>query len=169
MVAISFSRSSSWPRNWTHVSYHQHNQGSPLRCSVNYTKWGYMKSYLAINVFDLCVHAKSFQSCPTVCNPMDCSPPGSSVHGIFLARILEWVAISSSRRSSPPRDQTWVSSLLHWQADSLPMSHLGLLIIQTYLDLLAFIIPVVVQSSPFFAFISVQINIIFYFRNLLGR
>ena len=44
------------------------------------------------------------QSCPALCNPMDCSPPGSSVHGIFQARILECVAISFSRRSSQPRD-----------------------------------------------------------------
>ena len=44
------------------------------------------------------------QSCPTLCDPMDCSLPGSSVHGIFQARILEWVAISFSRRSSRPRD-----------------------------------------------------------------
>jgi len=43
------------------------------------------------------------------CNPMDCSPPGSSVHGISQARILEWVAISFSRRSSLPRDWTHVS------------------------------------------------------------
>ena len=40
------------------------------------------------------------QLCPVLCNPMDCSSPGSSVHGIFQARILEWVAISSSRGSS---------------------------------------------------------------------
>ena len=40
------------------------------------------------------------QSCPTLCNPMDCSLAGSSIHGIFQARILEWVAISFSRRSS---------------------------------------------------------------------
>ena len=53
-----------------------------------------------------CVHA---QSCLTLCDPMDCSPPGSSVHGIFLARILEWVAMSSSKESSRPRDQTCVS------------------------------------------------------------
>ena len=44
------------------------------------------------------------QSCPTLCNPMDCSLPGSSVHGILQARILEWVAISFSRGSSRPRD-----------------------------------------------------------------
>ena len=49
------------------------------------------------------------QLCPTLCDPMDCSPPGSSVHGISQARILEWVAISFSRGSSQPRDQTRVS------------------------------------------------------------
>ena len=43
-----------------------------------------------------CVHAKSLQSCPTLCDPIDGSPPGSSVHRILLARILEWVAISFS-------------------------------------------------------------------------
>ena len=46
------------------------------------------------------------QSCPTLCNPMDCSPPGSSIHGILQTRILEWVAISFSRESSQPRDRT---------------------------------------------------------------
>ena len=49
------------------------------------------------------------QSCPTLCDPMDCSPPGSSVHGISQARILEWVAISSSRWPSQPRDRTCIS------------------------------------------------------------
>ena len=43
------------------------------------------------------------------CDPLDCSPPGSSVHGILQARILEWVAMPSSRGSSPPRDQTCIS------------------------------------------------------------
>ena len=43
------------------------------------------------------------QSCPTVCDPKDCSPPGSSVHGILQARILEWVAMPSSQGSSQPR------------------------------------------------------------------
>ena len=45
------------------------------------------------------------QSCPTLWDPVDCSPPGSSVHGILQAGILEWVAISSSRGSSWPKDQ----------------------------------------------------------------
>ena len=46
------------------------------------------------------------QSCSTLCDPMDCSPLGSSAHGILQARILEWVAIPFSRGSSQPRDQT---------------------------------------------------------------
>ena len=49
------------------------------------------------------------QSCLTLCSPLDCRLPGSSVHGIVLARILEWVPISFSKGSSRPRDQTWVS------------------------------------------------------------
>ena len=51
------------------------------------------------------------QSCPTLCDPVDCSLPGSSVHGILQARILEWVAISFSRGSSRPRDRTPVSHI----------------------------------------------------------
>ena len=51
------------------------------------------------------------QSCPTLCNPVDCSPPGSSVHEILQARILESVAISLSRGSSQPRDRTQVSCI----------------------------------------------------------
>ena len=64
-------------------------------------------------------------SCLCLCDPMDCSPPGSSVRGILQARMLEWVAIPFSRGPSPPRDWTHVSCvcLLHWQADSLPLSH----------------------------------------------
>ena len=50
------------------------------------------------------------QLCLTLCDPMDCSLPVFSVHGIFQARILEWVAISSSWRFSQPRDQTLISS-----------------------------------------------------------
>ena len=67
----------------------------------------------------MCVHT---QSCQTLCDSMDCSPPGSSVHGIFQVRILEWVAISFSRVSFQPRDQTCVTCvscicrriLYHW-------------------------------------------------------
>ena len=58
----------------------------------------------------VCVHARA-QSCPALCDLLDYSPPGSSVHGIFQARILEWVAISFSRGSSWSRDRTWVSCI----------------------------------------------------------
>ena len=51
------------------------------------------------------------QSCPTLCDPMNCSLPGSSVHGIFQARVLEWIAISFSRGSSRPRVWTQVSGI----------------------------------------------------------
>ena len=54
----------------------------------------------------ICVYA---QSCPTLCTPLDCSLPAFSVHGIFQARILEWVTIFSSRESLQPRDQTRIS------------------------------------------------------------
>ena len=56
-----------------------------------------------------CMHAKLLQLCPTLCNPMDYSLPSSSVHGILWARILEEVAMSSSRGSSQPKDRTRVS------------------------------------------------------------
>ena len=51
------------------------------------------------------------QSCPTLCDPMDYSLPGSAIHGIFQARVLEWIAISFSRGSSRPSIQTWVSRI----------------------------------------------------------
>ena len=53
------------------------------------------------------------QSCPTLCDPMDCSPPGSSVHGISQARILKWVAIFYSG-GSPPTTQVSTQNFLHW-------------------------------------------------------
>ena len=54
------------------------------------------------------------QLCSTLCDPMDCSLPGSFVYGILQARVLEWVAMSSSRESSQSRDQTWVSFIAIW-------------------------------------------------------
>ena len=62
------------------------------------------------------------QWCLTLCNPLDCGPPGSSVYGILQARILEWVAISFSRGSSWPRDQTPISCIFCMT----PMSPQGL-------------------------------------------
>ena len=62
-------------------------------------------------VLKLKVKAKvlAVQSCPTLCNPKNCSPAVSPVHGILRERTLDWVAVAFSRRSSQPRDQTWVS------------------------------------------------------------
>ena len=58
------------------------------------------------------VHVKLLQSCLTLCNAVDLSPPGTSVHGILQARRLEWVAISFSRGSSRPRDRTHFSHIV---------------------------------------------------------
>ena len=69
------------------------------------------------------------QSCPTLCNPMDCSPLCSSVHGILQARVLEWVAIPCSRGSSWPRD--WIQAgLLHYRQILYHLSHQGSLYLE---------------------------------------
>ena len=78
--------------------------------------------YAFIVVRSVCVYA---QSCPILCDPMDYNLPGSSVLGIFQARILEWAAISYSRESSQSRDQTTSLMSPALQVDSLPLSHLG--------------------------------------------
>ena len=85
-VAISFCKWSSWPRDITKVS---------LIAGRFFTIWATGKVLLS-------------QSCSTLCDTINCSLPISSVHGIFQARILEWVASSFSRASSRPRDQTGV-------------------------------------------------------------
>ena len=71
----------------------------------------FLDIFISYNIRELyiCACAKSLQSCLTLCDPTDCSPPGSSVHGLLQARILEWVAIPFSSRSFPFRDQTWLS------------------------------------------------------------
>ena len=74
------------------ILYHLNHQGSPYM----YTHTHIYRSLIT-------------KLCPTHCNPMESSPPGSSVHGISQARILEWVAFSFSRGSSRPRDRTHVS------------------------------------------------------------
>ena len=74
----------------------------------------------------LYVCAKSLQLCLTLCNPMDCSPPGSSVHGILQTRILEWVAMLSSRGIFLiQRSNACLLCLLHWQMGSLPLAPPG--------------------------------------------
>ena len=76
------------------------------------------KSFLyVLESSPLCDISELAQSCPTLCDPMDCSPPGSSLHGILQARIVEWIAISFSRGTSRPRDRTRVPT---FQAGALP-------------------------------------------------
>ena len=57
------------------------------------------------------MHVKLLQLCPTLCHPMDCNLQGFSVHRILQARILDWVAMPFSRRASPPRDLSHISSI----------------------------------------------------------
>ena len=71
------------------------------------------------------MHAKSLQLHSTLCDPMDSSPSGSSVRRISLARILGWVAFSSSRGPSSPKDQPVSPAVTALQADSLPLDHKG--------------------------------------------
>jgi len=82
----------------------------PFIWCCRYTTYGWSPVILA-SLYLCLLHAcvSVTHSCLSLCNPMDCSPPGSSVHGIFQARIPEWVAISFFRGSSRSRDRTWVS------------------------------------------------------------
>ena len=85
-----------------------------------------------------CVCAKPLQSYPTLCDPMDCSPPDSSLHGILQARKLECVAMHSSRDSSWPMDHICVSYIcLQWQAGSSPQGPPGKPTTSPYLGLVS--------------------------------
>ena len=93
-VAIFFSSRSSQPKDQTCVSYTSGRffTSEPPRMPLK--------------------ESEVAQLCPTFCDPMDCCLPGSSVHGIFQTRILEWGAIAFSRRSSRPRDRTGLSRIV---------------------------------------------------------
>ena len=89
-----------------------------------------------------------------LCDPMDCSPPGSSVHGISQARILEWMAISFSRGSSRPRDGTHV----FWQ-DYLPLSHQGSYVIRNGRERYKFkICPMMCYTQLTIQFLQIGFN-----------
>ena len=77
--------------------------------------------YLFVFTLTPCMHVNSLQSCLTLCSSMDHSPPGSSIHGIPQARILEWVAMPSSRGSSQPRKIKPTSLRSPVLAGSLPL------------------------------------------------
>jgi len=109
----------------------QHSSQPPPHRHVFWDTWQDIPCALALQKMTqgarvpVCIYIFIYdraQSCLTLCDPMECSPPGSSVHGILQARILEWVAMPSSRRSSRPRARSPVSCLLHWQAASSPLA-----------------------------------------------
>ena len=83
-------------------------------------------------ILHTCVCPKLLQLCPTLWDPMACSSPDSSVHGILQARILEWVVMTSSRRSSWPRHQTCILCFLYWQVGSILLVALGKPTIEYY-------------------------------------
>ena len=138
-VPESDSHPTQWVRGWVGRKLTQSwpHLGSGPAC----LSWAKLKSSYQLTSFqghlsptwatstslhEFQVHAKLLQSCPTLCDHMDWSPPGSSAHGILQARILEWVAMPSSRGSSQPRDRTHTSHVyLHWQAGSLPLAPPG--------------------------------------------
>ena len=69
-----------------------------------------LKNVILFHIYVVnCVHAKLLQLCPTLCGPVDCILPGSSVHGVILARVLDWFAVCFFRGLSQPRDQVCVS------------------------------------------------------------
>ena len=97
----------NWERSMTSL-YICHPAYLTYMQSTSYKMPGWMNHKLDSRLES---ERKVAQSCPTLCNSMDCSLPGSSLHGILQARVLEWVAISFSWGSSWPRDQTQVSRI----------------------------------------------------------
>ena len=109
-------RTIPWSRKWKPTPVSLPGESHGQRSLAGYSSWGPRESGRLMHTH---AHTICAQSCPTPvasCGLMDCSPPGFSVHGVFQARILEWVAISYSRGSSQSKDRT--RSAL--QVDSLP-------------------------------------------------
>ena len=88
-------------KSWTQLS--------DIIFTINVASWKRYWFFIIIIIIILIDVCLVTQSCLTLCEPMDCSPPGFSVHGILQARILEWVVIHFSKGSSQLRDQTQVS------------------------------------------------------------
>ena len=132
------AKSRTWLSNWTELNwmisrittsrFFTKSCWFPLKFLLNFLVWIW-NAFSARGLIESVLHctcAQSLQSCPTLSDLMDCNPPGSSVHGILQARILEWVGMPSSRGSSPPRDQTHTSYIyLLRQVDSLPLAPHG--------------------------------------------
>ena len=110
-------------KSW--YSYYFLNRKQISRFSVSTTILTFKKFPSTVSTrVHVCVCVGA-QSCSTLCDPMDCSPPGSSVHGISQVRILERAAISSSRDLPDPGTEPRTPSLWHWQAGSLSAGRPG--------------------------------------------
>ena len=117
-VAYPFSRGSSWLRNWTRVS-----------CITGgfFTNWAIREAPPNQALFHRPILSLgALHVHPTLCDPMDCSPPGYSVHGIFQARTLEWVAVSSSRISPTQGLNSHLLCLRHSRWILWPLSILAI-------------------------------------------
>ena len=133
MRLYNFSSDTQNSKRWIEKWYYHHSNAWIRKVKVREVMWlvqGHASQCCGLNLHPdplttfLVLHGSGVwaQLCPTLCDPMNCSLPGSSVLGIFQARILEWVAISFSRRFSWPRDQNFISCtgfftrwiLYHW-------------------------------------------------------
>ena len=97
-------------RNGVAIIVNKRVQNAVLGCNLKNDRM--ISVHFQGKPFNTTIESAVTQSCPTLCDPMDCGRQHSSVHGIFQARVLEWVAISFSRGSSQPRGQTWVSRIV---------------------------------------------------------
>ena len=106
-------------------------QPLPSQCEFLATHRVFIPAHLGRRPWGIVVAWLSHSVISSSCDPMDCSPPGSSVHGITQARLLEWVPISFSKGSSRPRDQTWVSSTAGRLFTPEPVGKSSLVVSQT--------------------------------------
>ena len=105
----SLGREDPLEKKWHPTPVFLPGESHGQRSLVGHSPYG-CKEFLGPGLLSLLrIHAYSLSSCPTLCNLKNYSLPGSSVHGILQSRILEWVAMTSSKRSSQPRDRTRVS------------------------------------------------------------
>ena len=114
-LSMGFSRQENWSGVPCPPPEHLSSLGteptSPALAGNSFTHWATWESSFYLQPTLKESESEVAQSCPTLCNPMDCSLSGSSVHGIFQTTVLEWIAISFSRGSSQPRNRTRVSRI----------------------------------------------------------
>ena len=153
------AKSQMWHRNWATTV--MKSDLSNDNVSVEGCDWHNLLAYLCV-----C----SLYSCPTLCSPRDCSMPGSSSHGVFQARILEWIAISSSRGSSWSRDWTPVSWVAGRFFTSEPpgkpylLNNCILVICNYYIKLLCYILIILIciNVDSILRYINIVLTLIYY-------